>query len=233
VPGNVSTFRLLRGLSFTKSEEEPGLRLNAQLAIKTKANRAEIRVPLITEVLDFPRLPLHIVRRVEGYVNYLIDTKVEANPNYFQDLKKEVIKKSFNTLNADQVNLSSIFNTKRDTKLNFIDEWLIEKGETHQIDLGGNNSEENMLKVEQVDKCHISVERSVEKDPAIKRPPNELSRVRPDAKMTSDFYLNIPIEYVYAGQRYEENIRYPIDLSEVQGINRFLFQRLSLTLSAE
>jgi hypothetical protein len=226
-----STFRLLQGLRFTKSEKELGLRLEAELAIQTESNQAEIKLPLIAEVRDFP--PDKIRRRVVSYVNYLISEKVEANPNYFQDLKKEVIQKSFNTLNADQVNLSSIFNTKIDKKLNFIDEWLIAKGKIEPIYLDANNSEKNMLKVQQVDKCHISVERSVEKDPAIKSSKKVPRQGHLDAKMTSDFYLNIPIEYVYAGQRYEENISYPMDLSEVQGINRVFTRRLPITLSAE
>lgn len=214
--GSDSTFRLLHGLSFTKSEEELGLRLKTKLAIKIKPNQAEIQLPLLANVLEIPP-PSDIQSRVINYVDYLISNKLKTEPQYFQDLKKKFEQKPFHFFNLDDLILQSLLDPKRDKpKLNFIDEWLIKQGKTHEIDLNNSSQKSaiNVLKIQQVDKCHISVEKYSAEDAAIESSPNQLPQGTFGAKMKSDFYLHIPIEYIYAGQRYEENISYPIGSSE-------------------
>lgn len=210
--GSDSTFRLLHGLSFTKSEEELGLRLKTELAIKIKPNQAEIQLPLLANVLEIPPPP-HIQSRVINYVDYLISNKLKTEPQYFQDLKKKFEQKSFHFFNLDDLIPQSLLDPKRDKpKLNFIDEWLIKQGKTHEIDLDDSNKQPtvNVLKIQQAGECHISVEKYLAEDAATESSSSRFSR----GKMKSDFYLHIPIEYVYAGQRYEENISYPIGSSE-------------------
>ena len=197
--GNDSTFRLLGPLKIIKSENELGLDLETELAIKIKPNEAEMRVPLRTKVLEVSPPP-HIQSRVINYVDYLINSKLNTEPQYFQYLKENFEKKPFHVFNVDDLIPQSLLDTKRDKpKLNFINEWLIEKGRTHEIDLDDSKEKslKNVLKIQQVDQCHISVEKYSEDD-----------------KTKIDFYLHIPIEYVYADQRYEENINYPIGSSE-------------------
>lgn len=212
LPESDSTFRLLSPLKITKSENKPGLRLETQLAIKIKPNQAEIQLPLLANVLEIPPPP-HIQPRVKNYVDYLIQSKLDVEPRYFQDLKDKFEKKPFHVLNADDLIPQSLLDPKRDKpKLNFIDEWLIKQGKTHEIDLDDSNKQPtvNVLKIQQVDRCHISVEKYLAEDAATESSSSRFSQ----GKMKSDFYLHIPIEYVYAGQRYEEDISYPIGSSE-------------------
>lgn len=213
LPESDSTFRVLSPLKITKSENELGLRLETELAIKIKANEAEIRVPLITKVLEISPPLLDIQPRVKNYVDYLIQSKLGVEPRYFQDLKDKFEKKPFHVLNADDLIPQSLLDPKRDKpKLNFINEWLIEQGKTHEIDLDDSNKQPtvNVLKIQQVDRCHISVEKYLAEDAATESSSSRFSQ----GKMKSDFYLHIPIEYVYAGQRYEENNIYPLGSSE-------------------
>jgi hypothetical protein len=199
LPDSDSTFRLLGPLKIIKSEKELGLDLETDFAIKIKPNEAEIHVPLRTKVLEvFP--PPHIQSCVINYVDYLINKKLDTEPSYFQDLKESFKPESFHVFNIDDLIPQSLLDTKRDKpKLNFINEWLIKKGKTQKIDLDDlkEKSSKNVLTIQQVDRCHISVEKYLEDD-----------------KTKIDFYLHIPIEYIYAGQRYQENIMYPLGSSE-------------------